>query len=270
MRPNMNALLAFIRKIEARGNYDIVWGGIKKQHRPPKRLTTMTVQEVLDWQDSIDRLYQSEAAGAYQIMEDTLRELVRLKTVKPTAIFNEATQDQLAITLMNGRGLQKYLNGTMTAETFAVNLAKEWASLPLVRDTVRKIKGKNRTIPRGASYYAGDGLNKSLAKAGEFLSLVKALKADGALGAPESPQEPPSRPPGGTTPRLTPSPRLPDGSAAPPPVRKPPEPPKNGNPRFEAPSPAPSTPSEPRTALGWVTRAWARFWGNLFNGRYGD
>lgn len=147
--------------------YDVVWGGIKAKHRPPKSLRTMTVAEVLAWQDSIDPLYRSEAAGRYQIMEDTLRVAAPAAGVKPTERFDEKTQDRLAVHLMRGRGLDLYLNGAITAEHFANQLAREWASLPVVT-------GKKK----GRSFYDGDGLNKSLVDVGPFLAAVRSVKAD--------------------------------------------------------------------------------------------
>lgn len=156
-------LLDFIARLESNGDYNTVWGGIAPKDRPPKPLTHMTVQEVLNWQDSIDPHYLSEAAGRYQIMEDTLRGL----PVRRSARFNEVTQDLLAIKLMERRGLNEYLDDQISAAKFANNLAKEWASLPLVSG------------PRaGKSYYAGDGLNKAHTKIGPYLEAVKAIRQE--------------------------------------------------------------------------------------------
>lgn len=161
----MKQLLDFIAQHESRGDYNIVWGGIKKQHRPKKPLVTMTIAEVLAWQDGIDPLYQSEAAGRYQIMEDTLRKLYVQAGMSDQDLFDEAGQDRLAVQLLKQRGLDKYLAGQITAETFANNLAKEWASLPCVSGP-----------KKGRSYYDGDGLNKAGVDVAPFLSAVKAIK----------------------------------------------------------------------------------------------
>jgi hypothetical protein len=144
--------------------YNVVWNGIQPRHRPPKPLCTMTVAEVLAWQDSIDPLYPSEAAGRYQIMEDTLRVTALAAGVKLTDRFDERTQDNLAVHLMRGRGLNFYLNGEITAEQFANQLAREWASLPVV-------SGRKK----GRSFYDGDGLNKSLVSVQPFLAAVRAI-----------------------------------------------------------------------------------------------
>lgn len=162
---NVKPLLDFIAQPESRGDYNVVYGGIKKADRPKKPLVTMTIAQVLDWQDSIDARYQSEAAGRYQIMEDTLRPLPPAAGLLPSDLFNEANQDAMATVLLRRRGLDRYLSGALSAEDFANNLAREWASLPVV-------SGPNR----GRSFYAGDGLNKSHVSVDAFLAAVRAVK----------------------------------------------------------------------------------------------
>lgn len=171
-------LLDFIGNKESEG-YDDFWGGITNRiHHPPKPLTTMTIQEVLDWQESIDSLYNSEASGRYQIMEDTLRGYNNDSSVGPGNslykraglssgdLFSPINQDKMAIVLIEARGLTRFLNNEITREQFANNLASEWASLPLVT-------GPNA----GRSKYAGDGLNKSLTSVADFLAAIDKVKS---------------------------------------------------------------------------------------------
>jgi len=159
-------LLSFIAKHESRGDFNVVWAGIKKADQPKKPLTAMTIGEVLAWQDSIDARYRSEAAGAYQILEDTLRGLWKEAGLTLTSRFDEAGQKTLAVALLKRRGLVRYLEGKISTEVFANNLAHEWASLPLVSG-----KGKGR------SAYAGDGLNQALTDVAPFLAAVESVKA---------------------------------------------------------------------------------------------
>jgi hypothetical protein len=162
---NINPLLDYIARYESGGDYNIVWSGIRKADHPPKKLTEMTIGEVLDWQDSIDARYMSEAAGRYQVMEDTLRGVVDEMGLSRNQKYDEGTQDSIAIHLLRRRGLRAYLAGEILAEKFANSIAKEWAGMPLV------------TGPkRGRSYYAGDGLNRTHAKPDEFLKAVIAVK----------------------------------------------------------------------------------------------
>lgn len=167
---SVRTLLDFIAQPESRGDYNAVWGGIAKKHRPKRPLVTMTIAEVLDWQDGIDAMYPSEAAGRYQIMEDTLRPLPPSAGLLPSDLFNEANQDKLALVLLKRRGLDKYLAGVISADDFANSLAREWASLPLVSGP-----------KKGRSAYAGDGLNKSHVSVDAFMGAVRAVKSAPAL-----------------------------------------------------------------------------------------
>lgn len=135
-------ILDLIAKHESDGDYNIVYGGA----RIP--LTQMTVHEVLDWQrEQVARGVPSAAAGRYQFIAKTLAGLVEQGVVNGSDLFNEATQDKLAMHQLKSRGYDKFLAGTITAEKFMENLSKEWASLP--KDS------------SNLSYYHGDGLNKA-------------------------------------------------------------------------------------------------------------
>lgn len=170
-------LLDFIGNKESEG-YDDISGLISRSKYPTKNLTQMTIQEVLDWQESIDRFQLSEAVGRYQIMEDTLRgynndsgtgpgnPLYTRAGLSAGDLFSPENQDKMAIVLLNGRGLNRFINGEITREQFANNLAAEWASLPLVT-------GPNA----GRSVYAGDRAgNRSLTTVQAFLDAIDAVK----------------------------------------------------------------------------------------------
>lgn len=162
---NVKPLLALIRHHEARDDYNVVWGKIKSGHRPQKPLTSMRIREVLNWQDSIDHLYMSEAAGGYQILEDTLREIYAPAGLSIDDYFSVENQDKLAIYLLNRRGLKDYMRGHITQEQLANNIAMEWASFPVVTG-----------IKKGRSYYAGDGLNKALVSVDEVMDAIGKIK----------------------------------------------------------------------------------------------
>ena len=114
----------------------------------------------------------SSAIGAYQFLSKTLDSLKQSLKLTGTETFDQNLQDDLGIALMARRGLWKYCAGQMTAETFANNLAKEWASLPVVTS----IKGARRQLKIGQSYYAGDGLNKAHHDANTVMAAVKSIK----------------------------------------------------------------------------------------------
>ena len=147
---DVGAILKLIRRAEAgAGGYDAISSHVALSRRPSKPLTQMSVGAVLDWQRAIDRFQNSEAAGAYQIMEVTLGELVGRSVVRREAFFNKATQDRLALALMERRGLRAFLAGTLSHEAFARNLAREWAGLPVLVAT----QGHVIRVQAGQSYY---------------------------------------------------------------------------------------------------------------------
>jgi muramidase (phage lysozyme) len=180
---NVKPLLDFIAQFESGGNYNVVWGRIKPADRPKRPLVTMTIAEVLAWQESIDARYQSEAAGRYQIMEDTLRPLPASAGLLAHDLFNEANQDALATVLLRRRGLDKFTSGQISVEEFANNLAREWASLPVVSGP-----------KAGRSFYAGDGLNKSHVSVADFMAAVAAVKAKPPAVQPDPIPDPVAKP----------------------------------------------------------------------------
>lgn len=173
-------LLALIRRIEARSDYNIVYGGIPASLRPAK-LTSMSIDGVLAWQDRVVAAgAKSSAAGAYQIIRRTLRDLAPV--VGSSAIFNARTQDLLAAELLIRRGVVSFLEGEIGPVDMMLPLAKEWASFPVPSDS----KGASRLIKAGQSYYAGDGLNKALVSVDEVLAALSACRR-GPYPAPSAP-----------------------------------------------------------------------------------
>ena len=156
----------FIGQLESRGDYNAVYGGSRIQ--PPRPITTMTVREVLAWQDrSVAAGSASSAAGKYQIIRGTLRGLVSRGVVRLDEVFSPEVQDRCADALLRQRGLDDYRAGRITAAKFADNLAKEWASLPAI------LRDKRGRPAQGQSYYAGDGLNRALTTRAAVLAQVK-------------------------------------------------------------------------------------------------
>lgn len=152
-------LLHLIAKAESRGNYNAYFGNT---HNSSIKFTAMSIKEVLKWQSEyVKQGSVSSAVGRYQFLDTTLKGLVKELKIDTRQPFDQATQDKLAATLIERRGAEAYVNGELTREKFAANLAKEWASLP-------RIIGKNASD----SYYASDGLNKSLIGVDEVLGAI--------------------------------------------------------------------------------------------------
>jgi muramidase (phage lysozyme) len=160
-------LLDFIGGIEAPKGYGTVYGN--NQDKLPKPLTSMTLDEVLKAQSSWTKRFGSSASGRYQFMKATLSGLKKELGLSGTIKLNAQLQDRLGYHLLKRRGYAAFMAGSINTVEFAKQLAMEWASLPVLKAT----KGQKRQVSRGQSYYAGDGLNKSL---------VSPEKVEGALG----------------------------------------------------------------------------------------
>lgn len=167
---DLKPLTDLIVTLESSGNFNAFFGHSHNQTDP--KFVTMSVRAVLEWQRVfLKRGSVSSAVGGFQFLRRTLAGLRDDGVITSDAIFNEATQLKLAIALMTRRGLGRYRAGTLSAEDFAVNLAKEWASLPVPKD----VKKGNRTVRAGASYYAGDNINRALVSVAGYMQAVRAI-----------------------------------------------------------------------------------------------
>jgi len=160
---HVQPVLDLIGRYESRGDYEVVYGGIPQGQRPEK-LTAMTIDQVIAWQKRVVAAgAKSSAAGKYQIIRKTLEASIAALRMSGAKLFDKTTQDQLAMHLLTGRGMQRFLDGQIDTDDMALGLAKEWASLPVPH----AMKGASRQIKAGQSYYAGDGLNKAHATVAE-------------------------------------------------------------------------------------------------------
>lgn len=177
------ALLAAIRQYEggpgAKG-YGTVYGG-----SPVKAdVSKMTLDQVLEFQGEMKRAKsRSTACGGYQFIRDTLLATIRQMKLTGEETWTPELQDRMAVHLMEGRGLSRFMAGTIGPDTFANNLAMEWASLPVVT----RIKGAHRIVQPGETYFADDGLNKAHHDPAVILALVRALKTGAVVTVPPAP-----------------------------------------------------------------------------------
>jgi muramidase (phage lysozyme) len=149
-------LLNAIGQAEAPAGYDTIYGN--NQKRLPKKITSMTIGEVIKVGPTWYRTYGSSAAGRYQFLTKTLQRLVQELGLKPTQKFDANLQDRLGHHLLLYRGYAKYVSGAIDRTTFGKELAKEWASFPVLART----QGAHHLVDRGDTYYEGDGQNTAL------------------------------------------------------------------------------------------------------------
>jgi hypothetical protein len=220
MNPNIHAaaalLLEFIYATEvgrgAPGCYEVIYG--HNQALLPKPYTSMTLDEVIASGKDWTRRFGSSASGAPQFMRATLIGLKAELKLSGVEKMVHGFQDFLAMRLLRRRGYDQFIVGAISRTEFGKRLAMEWASFPVLAAT----KGAKRSISRGQSYYAGDGVNKALVKpekVEQILDAVLRLAAQPQLRPVETPSPP----------------------AAPEPVAPAPLP--------QAPAPAPATPVNP-------------------------
>ncbi len=176
-------ILNFIGDTEAPRGYDTVFANkmadMKKVHKG-KSLTQLTFDQVVADGPRRTRAYGSSACGRYQFMRDTLDKPKTPADIKGEMklsgdeLFEPDLQDQMGFHLLKRRGYAKFIAGKTSITAFGLALAKEWASFPVLADC----QGQHRRVKRGQSYYAGDGLNKSLVKPADVEAVLRrALKA---------------------------------------------------------------------------------------------
>lgn len=143
---SLAALLNLIARAEANNGYDSYYAGSRV--RPSRPVSQMTIAQIQDWQRrSVAAGSPSSAVGRYQFIASTLNGLIAEMGIAPNAVFNAALQDRMATQLLMRRGLQSFVNGALSAASFASNLAREWAGLP-----------KDHT---NVSYYHGTAGNRA-------------------------------------------------------------------------------------------------------------
>jgi muramidase (phage lysozyme) len=184
--PAAALLLDFIAGFESTkvfdGGYDVLYGHHEKALATP--ITELTLASLLAKQDMWGRMWGSSAAGRYQIMPTTLRSLIADMKLSGNELFSPDMQDLLAFKLLERRGYNSFVGGIASTIGFALQLAQEWASLPVLAP----VQGAHIKLQRGQSYYENDGLNHAGVAPEQVeavLAQVKALAA--AQGSPQAP-----------------------------------------------------------------------------------
>lgn len=107
--------------------------------------------------------FKSSAAGRYQIVRTTMRQIKEKLDLPGTALYDEEMQDMAGCYLLGLRGIDKYLAGRLKEESLILNLSQEWASLPK---------------PDGAGYYDGQRAAVTVAQVRQVLADVRRRHAE--------------------------------------------------------------------------------------------
>ncbi len=188
-------LLERIREVETSHTgltaYNTIFNHLQKHlNKPITEMTLLEVQQgqIQQWANHNNgkKLTRSSATGAYQFMYKTLGELIEQHDLNIHMKFTPALQDWLGYQLLIKRNYFDWISGRIGRTAFGNQLAREWASFPVLSN----INGKKR----GQSYYQGDGLNSSLTTAKAIEDLL-----DMAIRSPHEPadkvEEPEPEPP---------------------------------------------------------------------------
>lgn len=169
-RVGIDGLLDLIGGLESGNNYNAYSGRPNNTGNP--EFTKMTVAKVMDWQKAhLEGGAVSSAAGRYQLTRSSIQSILVSMGLNPeTANFDRATQDAMAVALLDRRGLKKFQDGTITAEQFAYGISKEWASLPIPTDDFADAQGQ--TNRRGFGFYAANGLNRALVSPEDVVAVI--------------------------------------------------------------------------------------------------
>jgi hypothetical protein len=151
----------------------------KPKHQAPTKasLTTMTIGEVIQYQDRMSKSgdYPSTAVGKYQIIQSTLKGALTDKKLglKSSDLFDKNTQDKIYYEYLTGNkrpDVGNYLSGkTDDLEKAQMGLAMEFASFGVPRDVKKGEFGHDkkgnpipaRDLKKNQSFYSGDGTNKA-------------------------------------------------------------------------------------------------------------
>lgn len=162
-KSSLQPLLRLVSEAESSANYNAYYGN---PANTTIAFTEMPIKDVRAWQKSyVEQGSPSSAVGKYQFIDITLDSVMEELALSEEQAFDEVTQDKMAVALVERRGAEQYVNNQLSAEQFAANLAKEWASLP-------RIKGDKPN----ESYYSSDGLNASRVTSDEVLKAIERIE----------------------------------------------------------------------------------------------
>jgi hypothetical protein len=191
-------LLDFIGKTETGRAGDDAYLTIigHREGKLSKPLTAFTIDELLAAQKLWIKNWRGSAAGKYQILRKTLLGIVAEMGLEGSRKFTPQLQDAMGFHLLKRRGWGAFASGQATVRVFGHNLAKEWASIPVLA----ACNGAHGKLKRGQSYYDGDGVNSALVSAEAFEAvLLEAQKIAtqpiaAPAPAPPAPKAPPMAP----------------------------------------------------------------------------
>lgn len=168
-------ILALIGSLEGPAGYDDFYRG--SPMTPPRPITTMTIREVLQFQDrAVAAGSKSSAAGRFQFIRSTLRELVKRGNITEDALFDRRTQNYLARLMLASCG---FYDAQRSDVEIGNCLSRVWAALPVMSGS-----------KAGRSYYHGVAGNRALTSTRKLGSVISSRTIQPPLGATPVPMSP--------------------------------------------------------------------------------
>ena len=112
---------------ESLGNYNALY---RDADQSALNLSALTLNEVQALQQRLVAERGGSPVGRYQIIDDTLDDLMARLDLSGQERFTPELQDRMAMTLARDAGLEAWQAGRLPNETFAHNLSRIWAGLP--------------------------------------------------------------------------------------------------------------------------------------------
>jgi len=183
-------LLDLIAKYESGPlGYNAHWMG-----ETDNRLCSMTLDDVKEKQNELvsreGKPGKSSAVGRYQFIKVTLDYCIKnagLNDKKDIIRFTPEVQDALIIIRLEGfRKLKKWKAGKLSDQDFQLQLAMEFASVPVPFDVSKGAIGEYKGVPipntnlsKGQGFYDGDGINGVGHKGSNFTQALKDIRTGG-------------------------------------------------------------------------------------------
>jgi hypothetical protein len=169
------------------------WNGGMPKEWIGQNLSNKTLAEIMKMQES-NPTKGTEAAGKYQFMPNTLKELATGFKLDTSKKFSADMQDELAlmrIHQMRGSSLNKLLEGSIGTDEFNKAILPEWAGVPATTKQVYdKNGGKQNVVETGQSYYDGTfykGSREAALNKATITAEIARVSQEGAWGSANKP-----------------------------------------------------------------------------------
>lgn len=153
-------MLDLVAGPESLGNYNALY---RDADQSALNLSALTLNEVQALQQRLVAERGGSPVGRYQIIDDTLEDLMVRLGLNGQERFTPELQDRMAMTLARDAGLEGWRAGELPSGAFAHNLSRIWAGLP--------------ADASNQSYYEGLAGNRATADWTQVMTALESARA---------------------------------------------------------------------------------------------